>query len=163
MPYGRIRCQLELERRGNGGKMESSKTSVSTSIDTCLFHLLDSFCARTHRNRAQVMRGLLYGLLVEGNQSVFDGPAPAPTIQSAPLPRLNAKERILRTMRRHGEMTFREMRRNTIARMRVCDWKEDVQALVDANELRISEERMPSGHIRRIVRLVKQDESNDGQ
>jgi hypothetical protein len=49
-----------------------AKVMISTPVDPVTAELLDSFCAKIHRNRAEVMRGLLYALLVEDKQFIFD-------------------------------------------------------------------------------------------
>jgi hypothetical protein len=49
-----------------------AKTIISTPLDTETLERLDTFCAKVHRNRAEVLRGLLYALLVEGKQFIFD-------------------------------------------------------------------------------------------
>lgn len=46
--------------------------SVSTPLDPDIMEKLDAFCATVHRNRAEVVRGLLYALLVEGKQEIFE-------------------------------------------------------------------------------------------
>ena len=50
----------------------SGKTIVSTALDQDTAERLDAFCAEIHRTRAEVLRGLLYALLVEGKQFVYD-------------------------------------------------------------------------------------------
>lgn len=50
----------------------AGKTVVSTPLDQDTLDKLDSFCRKIHRNRSQVLRGLLYALLVEGKQMIFD-------------------------------------------------------------------------------------------
>jgi hypothetical protein len=50
----------------------NAKVMISTPIDTTTAERLDKFCAEIHRNRAEVMRGLLYSLLTEGKQFIFD-------------------------------------------------------------------------------------------
>jgi hypothetical protein len=50
----------------------NAKVMISTPIDATTAERLDKFCAEIHRNRAEVMRGLLYALLVDGKQFIFD-------------------------------------------------------------------------------------------
>jgi metal-responsive CopG/Arc/MetJ family transcriptional regulator len=50
----------------------AGKTVVSTPLDEDMIEHLDAFCAKVHRNRAEVLRGLLYALLIEGKQEIFD-------------------------------------------------------------------------------------------
>ena len=49
-----------------------AKIVISTPVDQVTAERLDSFCAKIHRNRAEVMRGLLYALLVEDKHFIFD-------------------------------------------------------------------------------------------
>ena len=48
-----------------------AKIVVSTSLDQDIFDRLDAFCNLNHRNRSEVMRGLLYSLLVDGKQDIL--------------------------------------------------------------------------------------------
>jgi hypothetical protein len=48
------------------------KTIVSTALDQDTLDRLDNFCGEIHRTRAEVLRGLLYALLVEGKQFVYE-------------------------------------------------------------------------------------------
>lgn len=50
----------------------NAKVMISTPVDVATAEQLDKFCAEIHRNRAEVLRGLLYALLVEGKQFIFD-------------------------------------------------------------------------------------------
>ncbi len=50
----------------------SGKTIVSTALDQDTAERLDAFCSAIHRTRAEVIRGLLYALLVEGKQFVYE-------------------------------------------------------------------------------------------
>ncbi len=52
--------------------MSSPKVVVSTALDPDTVELLDGFCSEIHRTRAEVIRGLLYALLVEGKQFVYE-------------------------------------------------------------------------------------------
>jgi metal-responsive CopG/Arc/MetJ family transcriptional regulator len=52
--------------------MSGPKTTVSTPLDPDVLERLDAFCAKIHRNRAEVIRGLLYALLVEGKQFIYE-------------------------------------------------------------------------------------------
>lgn len=49
-----------------------AKTIVSTPLDDDTLTLLDEFCKRVHRTRAEVLRGLVYALLVDGKQFVYE-------------------------------------------------------------------------------------------
>ena len=49
-----------------------AKITVSTPLDEGLLKRLDAFCEGIHRTRAEVLRGLLYSLLVEGKQFVYE-------------------------------------------------------------------------------------------
>jgi len=51
---------------------QQGKLVVSTPLDTATLEKLDAFCNKIHRNRAEVLRGLLYSLLVDGKQFIFD-------------------------------------------------------------------------------------------
>jgi hypothetical protein len=44
---------------------------ISTPVDPVTVERLDVFCAEIHRNRAEIMRGLLLALLVEDKQFIF--------------------------------------------------------------------------------------------
>ncbi|MGH9644349.1 MAG: hypothetical protein ACRD3Q_18255 [Terriglobales bacterium] len=48
------------------------KTVVSTPVDAETLARLDAFCERVHRTRAAVLRGLLYALVVEGKQFIYE-------------------------------------------------------------------------------------------
>jgi hypothetical protein len=50
----------------------AGKTIVSTPLDADTIQQLDAFCAFVHRTRAEVLRGLLYALLVDGKQFIFE-------------------------------------------------------------------------------------------
>lgn len=50
----------------------AGKIIVSTPVDEDTLNRLDALCAEIHRNRAEVLRGLLYALLVEGKQFIYD-------------------------------------------------------------------------------------------
>ena len=52
--------------------MGQAKVMISTPVDSDIAEKLDAFCAEIHRNRAEVMRGLLYALLIEGKQEIFN-------------------------------------------------------------------------------------------
>jgi predicted transcriptional regulator len=45
--------------------------TVSTPLSDDIAKRLDDFCAEIHRTRAEVLRGLLYALLVDGKQFIF--------------------------------------------------------------------------------------------
>jgi hypothetical protein len=49
----------------------AGKTIVSTPLDEDTLTRLDKFCADVHRTRAEVLRGLLYSLLVEEKQFIY--------------------------------------------------------------------------------------------
>lgn len=51
--------------------MPTATRMISSPIDEETLELLDAFCAKVHRGRAAVMRGLLYALLIEGKQNIF--------------------------------------------------------------------------------------------
>ncbi len=44
---------------------------ASTSLNQDTSDRLDAFCNLTHRNRSEVIRGLLHTLLVDGEQPIF--------------------------------------------------------------------------------------------
>jgi hypothetical protein len=48
------------------------KTIVGTPIDEDLRKRLDAFCAEIHRTRAEVLRGLLYSLLMPEKHFIID-------------------------------------------------------------------------------------------
>lgn len=50
----------------------AGKIIVSAPVDEDTLTRLDALCAEIHRNRAEVLRGLLYALLVEGKQFIYD-------------------------------------------------------------------------------------------
>jgi hypothetical protein len=45
---------------------------VSTPIDEDLLNRLDAFCSDIHRTRAEVLRGLLYSLLIRDKHFIMD-------------------------------------------------------------------------------------------
>lgn len=49
-----------------------AKTVVSTPLDEDTLKRLDAFCSDIHRTRAEVLRGLLYALLTEGKQFIYE-------------------------------------------------------------------------------------------
>jgi hypothetical protein len=53
-------------------KTMAGQNMVSTALDDETFALLEKFCNRVHRKRAEILRGLLYALLVEGKQFIFE-------------------------------------------------------------------------------------------
>jgi hypothetical protein len=48
------------------------KTILSTALDQDTLDRLDRFCGEIHRTRAEILRGLLYALLVDGKQFVYE-------------------------------------------------------------------------------------------
>lgn len=50
---------------------QDGKVCVSTPLDRGTADLLDGFCASIHRNRAEVIRGILYALLIDGKEEIF--------------------------------------------------------------------------------------------
>jgi hypothetical protein len=160
MSYGRIRCQLELERRGNGGNMATGKIGVSTNVDVDLYEDFEAFCALVSRTRSQVMRGLLLALLVDGKQVIFDdwrdrAAGRTPRARKATVPRITARESILRAMRRYRTLTVRELKRVSGARtIIVAEWEKAFQALCRGGELTITDQKAMSGRMRKMVTLV---------
>ena len=51
---------------------QQGKTIVSTALEPDTLERLDEFCSKVHRTRAEVLRGLLYALLIEGKQEIFE-------------------------------------------------------------------------------------------
>ena len=49
-----------------------AKVIVSTPIDPGISDRLDKLCEEINRTRAEVMRGLLYALLIEDKHFIFD-------------------------------------------------------------------------------------------
>ena len=49
----------------------NAKVVVSTAVNEATADRLDAFCAEIHRNRAEVIRGLLYALLVDEKQFIY--------------------------------------------------------------------------------------------
>jgi hypothetical protein len=49
-----------------------AKTIVSTPLDEATLKRLDALCAEIHRTRAEVLRGLLYSLLVPEKYFIID-------------------------------------------------------------------------------------------
>lgn len=49
-----------------------AKVTVCAPIDPEMSEQLDRLCVEVNRTRAEIMRGLLCALLVEGKQFVFD-------------------------------------------------------------------------------------------
>lgn len=49
-----------------------SQRIVSAPLDEETLKRLDDFCSRAHRRRAEVLRGLLYALLIEGKQFIYE-------------------------------------------------------------------------------------------
>ncbi|MGE5113600.1 MAG: hypothetical protein ACM3JB_22275 [Acidobacteriaceae bacterium] len=45
---------------------------VSTALDTDTLERLDAFCELVHRKRSEVLRGLLYALVIEGKQFIYE-------------------------------------------------------------------------------------------
>ena len=54
--------------------MQDGKMIVSTPVDADLLARLDAFRNQggIHRTRAEILRGLLYALLIEGKQEIFE-------------------------------------------------------------------------------------------
>lgn len=50
----------------------AAKTVVSTPVDEATLRSLDDFCAAVHRKRSEVLRGLLYALLVPGKRGIYE-------------------------------------------------------------------------------------------
>jgi hypothetical protein len=50
----------------------AAKTIVSAPLDAATLQQLDTFCSEVHRTRAEVLRGLLYALLIEGKQFIYE-------------------------------------------------------------------------------------------
>jgi len=49
-----------------------AKTVVSTPLDEDTLKRLDALCAEIHRTRAEVLRGLLYSLLLEEKHFIIE-------------------------------------------------------------------------------------------
>lgn len=132
---------------------------VSTGVDVATLDRLDAFCMRIHRNRAEVMRGLLYALLIEDKQVIFDewrvlvGPRNAPVPIAPPL--VTVEDKIRRVMAR-GPMTLRVLKRTTASKgVRWDAWDKALQGLIQAGELRVTHERTTSGKTRKMVTLLR--------
>ena len=52
--------------------MSEPRVIVSTPVDVALLEKLDAFCEDIHRKRTEVIRGLLYSLLIEGKQFIYE-------------------------------------------------------------------------------------------
>ncbi|HEY2363491.1 MAG TPA: hypothetical protein VGK36_20385 [Candidatus Angelobacter sp.] len=52
--------------------MPMGKTIVSTPVDEDTLKRLDALCAGVHRTRAEVLRGLLYSLLIPEKHFIID-------------------------------------------------------------------------------------------
>lgn len=50
----------------------SAKTTIATPVDDDTLKRLDLFCAGMHRTRAEVLRGLLYALLIPDKHGIID-------------------------------------------------------------------------------------------
>jgi predicted transcriptional regulator len=50
----------------------AAKTTVSTPLDEDTLKRLDALCAEIHRTRAEVLRGLLYSLLLPEKYFIID-------------------------------------------------------------------------------------------
>jgi len=49
-----------------------AKTTIATPVDEDTLKRLDAFCAGIHRTRAEVLRGLLYALLIPEKHCIID-------------------------------------------------------------------------------------------
>jgi hypothetical protein len=49
-----------------------AKTIVSTALDEDTLMRLDALCSDIHRTRAEVLRGLLYSLLLQDKHFIID-------------------------------------------------------------------------------------------
>jgi hypothetical protein len=49
-----------------------AKTIVSTALNEDTLNSLDALCAEIHRTRAEVLRGLLYALLIPEKYHIID-------------------------------------------------------------------------------------------
>ena len=49
-----------------------TKTIISTAVDPGLLQQFDAFCSKIHRTRAEVLRGLLYSLLIPEKHFIID-------------------------------------------------------------------------------------------
>lgn len=132
---------------------------ISTGVDVATFDRLDQFCTRIHRNRAEVMRGLLYALLIEEKQFIFDEWRAIISPHKSPVkipPRATAEDGIRRVMGRGCAMTVRELKRNTASKhVRPNEWDKALQGLIQAGELRVTHERTTSGKTRKMVTLLR--------
>lgn len=141
---------------------------VSTGVDVATFDRLDAFCTRIHRNRAEVMRGLLYALLIDEKQFIFDewrvlvGPHNASVAVPMAPPRITAEDAIRRVMGRGRPMTVRELKRTTSSKhIRPVEWDKAFQRLIEARELRLMYERTTSGKTRKMVTLLRSADGTD--
>jgi hypothetical protein len=49
-----------------------AKSVISTPVEEEILKRLDSFCSDIHRTRAEVLRGLLYSLLIEEKYFIIE-------------------------------------------------------------------------------------------
>lgn len=123
--------------------MAIPKRVISTPVDADTLQRLDTFCTKIHRNRAEVMRGLLYALLVEGKRFIYedwwrdawrDSMERGCSLQGE----ARCEAAIRKVVRARRRITIRELRRATNSyRYGLGRWDQALQALAKAGEVRL--------------------------
>jgi hypothetical protein len=126
--------------------------------DKRILQRVDEVCTTIHTTRAEVLYALLRSIVAECSPGASGAYAPPAVALKSPVaesvPRMTARELIMRAVRRSGSMTVRELKMNThYKRIAVEDWDTALQALCDAGDVRVAEERTENGRTRRVVLL----------
>src|SRR5262245_4739119 len=107
----------------------AAKTVVSTPLDEDTLERLDELCGEIHRTRAEVLRGLLYALLLPEKYFIID------EWRKVAQPASDTRALILRTITSKGQATVRELKQATHnAKVSASDWDNALAALCTSGE-----------------------------
>jgi hypothetical protein len=125
-------------------------------MDGKILKRIDGICAETQTTRVDVLCVLVRALVGRhATRQAGQAGQEERGLPGRPVLRLSPQECIMRAMRSRPRCTVRELKQATSSRrISVCDWDNALMALCDAGELRVADERVPSGQIRRTVTLL---------
>jgi hypothetical protein len=136
------------------------KIVVSTPVDQDTLERLNELCGKIHRTRAEVLRGLLYSLLMPEKYFIIDEWRAQRALlseyfTSAKTDMGTIQARIMRAIeRRHGEATVRELKRDTNGRRVLAkhQWDSALAALISAGAITLD---VNADTRKKTVRLAK--------
>jgi len=117
-----------------------------SGADRRILQRVDRVCAEIQTTRAEVLCALVRALVGEPQSNQMPG-----------VPHLSAQDCILRELHRSGSLTVRELKtRTTYRRHGIVAFDRALNELCVAGRLRVAEELTGSGHMRRVVILLRE-------